>query len=111
MKKGCFFLMGLLLMLLIGGEGFATDGKTVFFDPQLMPHTGKSFREAQDPEYRLYESALREYMVKQIQQRFGLVLDPKKYSGFDLLEIEALLKCKKAEESPDLFLKQFPRQP
>ena len=110
MKKGCLLLVG-LLVLLIGGNGFATNGTAVFFDPQLMPHTGKSFTQAQDPEYRSYESTLREYMVKRIHQEFGLVLDPKKYSGFDLLEIEALLKCKKAEESPELFLKQFPGQP
>ena len=110
MKKICFFLMGLLI-LWVGGDAFATNGAGVFFDPQLLPHTGKSFREAQDPDYRSYESALREYMVKRIQQQFGLALDPKKYSGFDLLEIEAFLKCKKAEESPEAFLKQFPRQP
>jgi len=110
MKKGCLFLIG-FLVLCVGGTTFATNGTAVFFDPQLMPHTGKSFREAQDPEYRSYESTLREYMVKRIQQRFGLALDPKKYSGFDLLEIEAFLKCKKAEESPEAFLKQFPRQP
>ena len=110
MKKGCLFWMGLLI-LCVGGNAFATNGTAVFFDPQLIPHTGKSFREAQDPEYRSYESALREYMVKRIQQQFGLTLDSKKYSGFDLLEIEAFLKCKKAEESPEAFLKQFPRQP
>jgi hypothetical protein len=108
MKKVSLFIVGFMIFC-VWGNTFATNGAAVFFDPQLIPHTGKSFREAQDPEYRSYESTLREYMVKRIQQKFGLALDPKKYSGFDLLEIEAFLKCKKAEESPEAFLKQFPK--
>ncbi len=38
-------------------------------------------------------------------------LDSRKYSGFDLLEIEALFKFKKSSESYDLFLKGFPKIP
>jgi len=38
-------------------------------------------------------------------------LDPKTYSGFDLLEIEGLFKCKKPGEPFDLFLRMFPRYP
>ena len=48
-------------------------------------------------------------MVKRIHQHFGITLDPKTYSGFDLLEIEALLKCKKPEEPADVILKKFPK--
>jgi hypothetical protein len=50
-------------------------------------------------------------MTDQINKRFGIALDPKTYSGFDLLEIEAFFKCKKPEESFDFFLKMFPKRP
>jgi hypothetical protein len=77
---------------------------------QITAYDGKSFKGFQDPEYISYDQALREYLVKRIQQDFGIALDPKKYSGFDLLEIEALFKCKKSAESYERFLKMFPKR-
>jgi hypothetical protein len=71
---------------------------------------GKSFAGFQDPEYVSYDQALREYLVKRIDKEFGIALDPKKYSGFDLLEIESLFKCKKSNEPYDMFLKEFPKR-
>jgi hypothetical protein len=53
--------------------------------------------------------AFREHMVKRINKRFGVALDPKTYSGSDLLEIESLFKCKKSDESFDMVLKMFPK--
>jgi hypothetical protein len=32
------------------------------------------------------------------------------FPGFDLLEIEALFKCKKLNEPYDMFLKMFPKR-
>jgi hypothetical protein len=78
---------------------------------QLLDHVGKSYTGTQDPSYLNYDLALREYMVDRISKRFGIALDPKVYSGFDLLEIEALFKCKKPEEPFDLFLKMVPKHP
>jgi hypothetical protein len=78
---------------------------------QLLDHAGKSYTGAQDPSYLNYDLALREYMVDRISKRFGITLDPKIYSGFDLLEIEALFKYKKPEEPFDIFLKIFPKRP
>jgi hypothetical protein len=89
---------------------FETSADEVFFDPKLLPYDGKSYGGPQDPNYIDYDSALRDYMVKRIKQKFGVALDPKKYSGFDLLEIESFFECKKSEEPYDLFLKMFPRQ-
>ena len=88
---------------------FLTHAGDVFFDPQLSTHAGKSYGGLQDPDYISYDSALREYMAKRIHQQFGITLDPKTYSGFDLLEIESLLKCKKSDEPPDVLLKMFPK--
>ncbi len=79
--------------------------------PQVLDHAGKSYTGMQDPSYINYDLSLRAYMVDRISKRFGIALDPKTYSGFDLLEIEALFKCKKSEESFDIFLKMFPKHP
>lgn len=78
---------------------------------RLLNHVGKSYTGAQDSSYLNYDLALREYRVDRIHKRFGIALDSKIYSGFDLLEIEALFKCKKPEEPFDIFLKMFPKRP
>jgi ABC-type oligopeptide transport system substrate-binding subunit len=89
----------------------SVDAKESSLHSQLLDHAGKSYTGAQDPSYLNYDLALREYMVDRISKRFGIALDPKIYSGFDLLEIEALFKCKKPEEPFDLFLKMVPKHP
>jgi len=89
---------------------FGTSADEVFFDPQLLTDAGKSYGGVQDPEYVSYDHALRDYMVKRIKKKFGVELDPKTYSGFDLLEIESFFECKKSDESFELFIKMFPRQ-
>jgi hypothetical protein len=78
---------------------------------QVLDYAGKSYTGGQDPSYLNYDLALREYMVDRIKKQFGIALNPKNYSGFDLLEIEALFKCKKSEEPFDIFLKMFPKRP
>lgn len=78
---------------------------------QLLDHAGKSYSGAQDPSYLEYDLALRKVVADRILKRFGIALDPKIYSGFDLLDIEALFKCKKSEEPFDLFLKMVPKRP
>lgn len=78
---------------------------------RLLDHAGKSYSGAQDPSYLDYDLALRKVVANRILERFGIALDPKIYSGFDLLDIEALFKCKKSEEPFDLFLKMVPKRP
>jgi hypothetical protein len=85
--------------------------KSSSLQSQLMDYGGKSYTGTQDPSYLKYDLTLREYMVDRIHKQFGIALDPKIYSGYDLLEIEALFKCKKPEESFDIFLKVFPKRP
>jgi hypothetical protein len=77
---------------------------------QLLAHVGKFYKGTQDPSFLTYDLALRNYMVKRISKRFGMTLDPKTYSGFDLLEIESLFKFKKSNEPFELFLKMFPKR-
>jgi len=74
---------------------------------QLLDHAGKSYIGVEDASYQDYDLVLRKYVADRIGKRFGIALDPNIYSGFELLEIEALFKCKKLEESFNMFLKMF----
>ena len=89
----------------------SVDAKENPLQAQVLDHAGKSYSGAQDPSYLDYDLALRKYVADRILKRFGIALDPKIYSGFDLMDIEALFKCKKSEESFDHFLKIFPTHP
>jgi hypothetical protein len=107
MKTKLILSIAILSFCCIGSFALANN---VFYDPQLLPYDGKAYTGPQDPEYISYDQALRDYMIKRIKQKFGVELDPKKYTGFDLLEIEAVLKCRKSDEPLDIFLKMFPKQ-
>ncbi len=87
----------------------SAHSKNASLRSRLLEFAGKSYAGTKDPAYQAYDQALREYMVNRIKKRFGISLDPKIYSGMDLLEIEALFKCKKPEEPYDMFLKMFPK--
>ena len=89
----------------------SASAKPTPLEAQLLEYAGKSYAGAQDPSYLNYDSILREVMVKRIQKQFGISLDPKIYSGSDLLEIEALFRCKRSDEPFDIFLKMFPKHP
>jgi hypothetical protein len=104
-----WIFIGILLSLLIGMIPSSILAKGMATPPQVLAFVGKTFAGFQDPEYSSYDQALQEYLVKRIDQQFGIALDPKKYSGFDLLEIEALFKCKKSNEPFDMFLEMFPK--
>ncbi len=88
-----------------------TQGNEQASQSELLAYAGKSYTGLQDPEFIKYDTALRGYETQRIQKKFGLALDPKTYSGFDLLEIESLLKFKKPSEAFDPFLGKFPKRP
>ncbi len=108
--KSIWGLPILLIFLCFGLAASLSFAKEATVPARVATFDGKSFAGFQDPEYVSYDQALREYLVKRIDKEFGIALDPKKYSGFDLLEIEALFKCKKSNEPYDMFLKEFPKR-
>ena len=108
--KSKWFLGALFIFLGFGFTASLTFPKEAGMPAQIAAYDGKSYKGFQDPEYISYDQALREVLVKRIDQKFGIALDPKKYSSFDLLEIEALFKCKKSNEPFDLLLKMYPRR-
>ncbi len=78
---------------------------------QLLADEGKTFS-VKDPDYTSYDLALREYVARRIQKKFGLRVDPKAFaSGFQILEFESLLKCKKPEESAEAYLQKMQKGP
>ena len=86
-----------------------SQGKDGQVSSEVLSHAGKSYRSVEDPAYISYEEALRACVIERIKKEFGVVLDLKTYSGFDLLEIEAFFKFKKAGEPFENFLKGFPK--
>lgn len=110
MKRSVWFFLTAIVLgsCILFSSVHAKEGS---LESQLLDHAGKSYTGAQDPSYLNYDLALREYMVDRINKRFGIALDPKIYTGFDLLEIEALFKCRKPEEPFDLLLKMVPKHP
>ena len=105
------FLLILLTLLWPLMTAPSVQGKDGQLGPEVLNHAGESYKGVEDPAYISYDQALRVYVVERIKKEFGLALNPKTYSGFDLLEIEALLKCKKVNEPVEDFLKGFPKHP
>ncbi len=107
------FVWFFLIVIIIWSFGIVSSiyAKDSSLQSHLLGHVGKSYTGVHDPSYLDYDLALREYMVDRIGRKFGIGLDPKIYSGFDLLEIEALFRCRKSEEPFDIFLKMFPKHP
>lgn len=102
-----------LIFVLACSMGMAVYASSNLKEPasQLSIYEGKWYPGQQDLSYKEYDLALRNRMAIRINKRFGIKLDTQTYSGFDLLEIEALLRLKKSNESFDLFLKIFPKSP
>jgi hypothetical protein len=100
----------LLILLWFVFMAPSSQGKDGQLSSEVLSHAGESYRSVEDPAYLSYEEALRACVAERIKKEFGVVLDLKTYSGFDLLEIEALLKFKKAAERVEDFLKGFPKR-
>jgi hypothetical protein len=77
---------------------------------RLLENAGKTFTGIEDPAYQSYDQMLRDYVAKRISKRYGVAVDPKGYNGFDLLEIEAFLKCKKSSEALDPYLQKLQKK-
>ena len=77
---------------------------------RVLENAGKTFTGTEDPAYQAYDQALRDYVAKRISKRYGVTVNPGGYSGFDLLDIEAFLKCKKTNEPLDLYLQKFQKK-
>ena len=107
--KTKWFLLMLGVVLGLGSIVISADAQKGSLRSQLLANQGKTFRGTEDPEFVSYDQVLRDYVSKRIQKRYGETFDPKNFSGFDLLEIEAFLKCKKPGEPVGPYLETFRR--
>ena len=102
MKSIAIFLLifspGLIFAPLIHAK--ITPGKGI------LDYAGRYFRDRSSPDYSSYDREMSMYIAKKIKVKYNVDLDLTSYSAFDLLEIEALLKCKKSDESVESLLKR-----
>jgi len=101
-------VMAAVAVGLVVSSAGAKDGT---LSAKLQAIGGKTFKDPRDPEFISYEKMLRDYLLTRIKNQFGVALDPKSYSGFELLEIEAFLKCRKSTEPLDSYLSRFRKKP
>lgn len=73
----------------------------------ITTYAGQYFKSPSSPNYASYDQEMSMYVAQRIKARYDVDLDYTRYSAFDMLEIEALLKCKKSGEPVDSLLESF----
>jgi hypothetical protein len=103
MKRAAIFVLIisplLILVPFIGAKKPPREG--------ITNYAGKYFKDASSPGYTSYNREMSMYVAQRIKEQYDVDLDYTLYSAFDLLEIEALLKCKKSGEPVDSLLEPF----
>jgi hypothetical protein len=101
-----FLILMLAFSMATAGPG-PSNSKTTGL--RIDAYEGKLFTGPDDRDYKEYDLVLKNRMIRRIQQKFGVELSHGSYSGYDLLEIESLIRLKKPQEPLDPFLKMFPK--
>jgi hypothetical protein len=103
MKSAVIFLLIFSSSLILAPFIHAniTPGKVI------LDYAGRYFSDRSSPDYSSYDREMSMHVAKKIKVKYNVDLDLISYSAFDLLEIEALLKCKKSDESVESLLKHF----
>jgi hypothetical protein len=73
----------------------------------IVGYAGQYFKDPSSRDYSSYDREMSMYVAKRIKAQYNVDLNYTSYSAFDLLEIEALLKCKKSDEGVESLLKPF----
>lgn len=73
----------------------------------IATYAGHYFKSPSSPNYASYDREMSMYVAQRIKAQYDVDLDYTRYSAFDMLEIEALLKCKKSGEPVDSLLEPF----
>lgn len=69
---------------------------------------GKIFKSPSDPDYLSYEKEAKAILLQEIRSRYGVELNGDVLSSDQLLEIVALLRVKRSDESVGHILSRFP---
>jgi hypothetical protein len=73
----------------------------------IVGYSGQYFKDPSSRNYSSYDREMSMCVAKRIKAQYNVDLDYTSYSAFDLLEIEALLKCKKSDEGVESLLTPF----
>lgn len=106
MKRISLFLV-ICLSAVMFPSWVYTQRAPAFHGPGIVAYAGRYFTDTSSAEYSSYDRDMSMYVAKRIKEKFHVDLDYKSYSAFDLLEIEALLKCKRSDESVESLLIRF----
>ena len=103
MKRAAIFLLVISPLLIfapfIRAKKSPREGITTF--------AGQYFKSPSSPNYASYDQEMSMHVAQRIKAQYDVDLDYTRYSAFDMLEIEALLKCKKSREPVDSLLEPF----
>jgi len=105
--KGVALFLLICFSALISPSWVHTQRAPAFHGPGIVAYAGRYFANPSSAEYSSYNQEMSMYVAKRIKEKYAVDLDYKSYSAFDLLEIEALLKCKRSDESVESLLKRF----
>jgi len=106
MKSAALSLL-ICFSALIFPSSIHAQGAPASHGTNILAYAGRYFGDPSSPEYSSYDGKMSKYVAKRIKDRYHVDLDYESYSAFDLLEIEALLKCKRSDESVESLLTRF----
>jgi hypothetical protein len=105
MKKTVLFLVlvGFLCLVLCPLPALSQEAS------RLGPkYGGRTFKSPSDPDYLSYEREIKSILLDKIRKQYGVDLNGDALSSEQLLEIDALLRLKRSDESVDQMLTRFP---
>jgi hypothetical protein len=106
MKNGFFWVLACMLGLILASS-VHPQGAPAPHGSEILTYGGRFFKNPSSPEYASYDQTMSMEVAKRIKQKYRVNLDYTSYSAFELLEIEALLKCKKSDETVNSLLERF----
>ena len=105
MKKIAFPILLLFLFCLVFFPQSATSQEASRLGTK---YGGKTFTSPSDPGYLSYQREIKPIILRKIRDRYGVELNGDVLSSEQLLEIDSLLRLKRAHESVEHILIRFP---
>ncbi len=106
MKKTAFLISFVFLFLMVFCPPFARSQDARGLGTK---YGGKTFKSPSDPDFLSYEREIKAILLDKIESQYGVELNGEALSSDQLLEIEALLRFKRSDESVEYILRRFPR--
>lgn len=105
MKKTAFLTSVVLFFSLVLCPAFTRSQEASKLGSR---YGGKIFKTSSDPEYLSYEREIKAILLLEIKDEYGVELNGDILSSDQMLEIQALLRFKRSDESVEHILSRFP---